>query len=58
MVLESGSNDPNSWCQANWASTRAVTRLFGMMGRPSLSLGSAMKSGRLFSEGGGTCLAL
>ena len=51
MVLDSWSSCPSSWCQASCASTRAVTRLLGMMGRPAGSLGKAMKSGRSFREG-------
>jgi hypothetical protein len=46
MELVVLSSDPSSVCQASWASTRAVTRLLGMMGRPSESRGRAMKAGR------------
>ena len=40
------SNEPSSTAQASRASTRAVTRDLGMIGRPASSRGSAMKSGR------------
>ena len=52
MVLDSESKGPSSWCQACWASTSAVTRLFGMIGLPSASRGRAMNAGRSWRDGG------
>ena len=51
MVLDKEPSVPSSWCQANWASTKAVTLLLGIMGRPVASRGNAMKSGKLLNEG-------
>ena len=52
MVLDSWSSCPSSQCHASCASTSAVTRLRGMMGRSCSSRGSAMKAGKSWSPRG------
>ena len=58
LVAVTASSIPNSDSHACWASKSAVTRICGMIGRPSSSRGNAMKSrvgrvaGSLGSRGG------
>jgi hypothetical protein len=44
MALVAASMVPSCVCHASWCSTRVVTIVFGMMGRPSGSRGKAMNS--------------
>ena len=43
MALVAASIIPSCVCHASWRSTRVVTIVFGMIGRPSGPRGKAMK---------------